>query len=79
MAAHHFPYTPSDAIAHYRAAESFLDAESEAAVRQLVCAKKNSEVGIRTALPGAVYGVEISAPHQPHLTWKFQSARAKRE
>jgi len=44
MAAHNFPHAPPDAIAHYRAAECLLDAESKAAVRQLVRAKKNGEV-----------------------------------
>src|SRR5260221_1679294 len=62
MAAHDFPHAPPDAIAHHRAAECLLDAESEAAVRQLVRAKKNGEVGIRAALPGTVYGVKLSAP-----------------
>jgi hypothetical protein len=45
----------------------------------LVRAKKNGEVGIRAALPGAVYGVKLSAPHQPRLARKIQAPRAIRE
>jgi hypothetical protein len=63
MAAHDFPHTPPDAITRYCAAKRLLDAESKSAVRQLVRAKKNREVGIRAALPGAVYGVKLSTPH----------------
>src|SRR5882762_7777243 len=79
MAAHNFPHAPPDAIAHNRPAQRLLDAESKSAVRQFIRAKKNGEVGIRAALPGAVYGVKISAPHQPRLTRKIQSPRPKRE
>src|SRR5260370_19481044 len=79
MAAHDFPHAPPDAIATHRAAQCLLDAESEAAVRQLVRAKKNGEVGIRAALPGPVYGVKLSAPHQPRLARKIQATRAIRE
>jgi hypothetical protein len=79
MAAHDFPHTPPDAIAHNRPAQRLLDAESKPALRQLIRAKKNGEVGIRAALPGAVYGVKISAPHQPRLTRKIQPPRPRRE
>jgi len=79
MAAHDFPHAPPDAIAHYCAAECLLDAESKAAVRQLVRTKKNGEVGIRAALPSTVYGVKLSAPHQPRLARKIQALRAIRE
>src|ERR1700693_2169550 len=72
MAAHDFSHAPPDAIARYRAAECFLDAESKAAVRQLVRAKKNGEMGIRAALPGTVHGVKLPAPHQPRLARKIQ-------
>src|SRR6266403_3646938 len=78
MAAHDFPHAPPDAIAHNRPAQRLLDAESKSAVRQFIRAKKNGEVGIRAALPGAVYGVKISAPHQPRLSRKIQSPRSKR-
>src|SRR4029077_16789545 len=54
-------------------------AESKAAVRQLVRAKKNGEMGIRAALPGPVHGVKVSAPHQPRLARKIQAPRAIRE
>jgi hypothetical protein len=79
MAAHDFPHAPPDAIAHNRPAQRLLDAESKSAVRQFIRAKKNGEVGIRAALPGTVYGVKISAPHQPRLSRKIQSPRSKRE
>jgi hypothetical protein len=79
MAAHDFPHAPPDAIAHHRATQCLLDAESKAGVRQLVRAKKNGEVGIRAAFPGAVYGVEVSAPQQPRLARKIQATRAIRE
>jgi hypothetical protein len=79
MAAHDLPHAPPNAIAHYCAAQRFLDAESESALRQLIRAKKNGEVGIRAALPGTVHGVKVSAPHQPRLTRKIQSPRSKRE
>jgi hypothetical protein len=78
MAAHYLSCAPPDAIAHHRAAEFFLDAEAESAVRQLVGAKKNGEVGTRAALSGAVYGVEFSAPHQPRLAREFQALRLSR-
>jgi hypothetical protein len=39
-------------------------------VRQFIRAKENREEGIRAALPGAVYGVKLSAPHQPRLARK---------
>jgi hypothetical protein len=70
MAAYDFAHAPPDAIAHNRPAERLLDAESESAVRQLVRAKKNREVGIRAAFPGAVHDVKLSAPHQPRFTRK---------
>jgi hypothetical protein len=79
MAAHDLPHAPPNAIAHYCAAKRFLDAESESALRQLIRAKKNGEVGIRAALPGTVHGVKVSAPHQPRLTRKIQAPRSKRE
>jgi hypothetical protein len=79
MAAHDFPHAPPDAIAHYRATERLLDAEPKAGVRQLIRAKKNGEVGIRAAFPGTVYGVKLSAPHQPRLARKIQAPRAIRE
>jgi hypothetical protein len=68
MAAHYFSHAPPDAIAHHRAAKRLLDAESKSAVRQLVSAKKNREVGIRAAFPGSVHGVKLSATHQPRFT-----------
>jgi len=59
--------TPPDPIAYYRAAQGFLDAEAESALRQFVGAEENSEVGTRTALSGAVDSIKFSAPHQPRF------------
>jgi hypothetical protein len=70
MAAHDFPHTPPDAIAHHRAAKCLLDAESKPAVRQFIRAKKNGEERIRAALSGAVHGVKLYATHQPRLARK---------
>jgi hypothetical protein len=42
----------------------------------LIRAKKNGEVGIRAALPGAIHDVKLSAPHQPRLPRKVQAPRA---
>jgi hypothetical protein len=78
MAAHNLTNAPPDAIAHYRAAELLLDAEAKTALRQLVGAKKNSKVGTRAALPGAVYGIEFAAPHQPRVAREFQAPRITR-
>jgi hypothetical protein len=70
VAAHDLAQAPPDTIAHYRAAQGLLDAESETALRQFVGAKKNCKVGTRTALSGAVDGIKFSAPHQPRLARK---------
>jgi hypothetical protein len=70
VAAHYLAQAPPDTIAHYRAAQGLLDAESETALWQFVGAKKNCEVGTRTALSGAVDSIKFSAPHQPRLARK---------
>jgi hypothetical protein len=67
VAAHDLTQTPPDTIAHYRAAQGFLDAEAESALRQFVGAEKNGEVGTRTALSGAVHSIKLSASHQPRF------------
>src|ERR1700719_350566 len=67
MPAHDLSHAPPDAIAHHRAAQRLLDAETEAAARKLIRAKKKGEVGTRAAFPGAVHGIELSAPHQPRF------------
>jgi len=72
MAAHDLSNAPPDAVAHYRASQRLFNAEAEAAHRHLVGAEKNCEVGTGAALPGAVHGIELSAPHQPRLARKFQ-------
>jgi len=78
MAAHDLSHSPPHAIAHHRPAQRLFDAETEAAHRQLVGAKKNCEVGTGTALPGAVHGIEIAAPHQPRLARKVHAPSATR-
>jgi hypothetical protein len=32
-------------------------------------------VGIRLALPGAIHGIKLTAPHQPHCTRKSVALR----
>ena len=78
MAAYDLSNAPPDAIAHHRAAQRFFNAEAEAAHWQLVGAKKNCEVGTGSALPGAVHGIELAAPHQPRLARKFRAPGATR-
>jgi hypothetical protein len=78
MAAHDLADAPPDAIAHDRAAERFLDAEAETALRQLVGAKKNSKVGTRAAFSCAINGIEFAAPHQPRVAREFQVPRLSR-
>jgi hypothetical protein len=73
MAAHHLAEAPPNAIAHHRPAKRLLDTETKTALRQIVDAEKNSEVGTRTALSGAVNSVKFSAPHQPRFARKFQA------
>jgi len=73
MAAGDFSNTPPDAIAHHRAAQAFLDAEPKTALRQLIRAKENSEVGTRAPLPGAIHSIEFTAPHQPRVAREFQA------
>jgi len=70
MAARDLSQAPPDTIAHYRAAQSLLDAEAKTAPRQFVGAKENCKVGTRTALSGAVDSIKLSAPHQPRLARK---------
>jgi len=73
---HYLAQAPPDPIAHYRAAQSFLDAEAKTALRQFVGAKENCKVGTRTALSGPVDGIKFSAPHQPRFARKPIPARA---
>jgi hypothetical protein len=78
MAAHDLSHSPPHAIAHHRPAQRLFDAETEAAHRQLIGAKKNCEVGTGSALPGAVHGIEISAPHKARLARKVHAPGATR-
>jgi hypothetical protein len=56
---HDLSRAPPDAIAHDRAANRSLDAEPKSAFRQVVRFQENNKVGTRSALPGAVDGIEI--------------------
>lgn len=78
MASHDLPHPPSDAIAHHRAAQRLLDAEAEAAFRQLVGAKENSEVGTGPAFARAIDGIELAAPKNARRTGKIQAPRLTR-
>ena len=73
VAAHDFPQSPADAVAHHRAAECLLDTEAETAQGKFVATDENSKVGTREALPGAVHGVEIAASHQAGFARKRQA------
>jgi len=67
VAAHDLAQAPPDSIAHHRAAESLLDADAEAALRQFIGAKEYCKVGTRAALSGAVDRIKFTASHQPRL------------
>jgi len=73
MAPHDLAHAPPDAVAYHRAAQRLFNAETEAAHRQLVGAEKNCEVRTGPAFPGAVHGIEFTAPHQPRLARKLQA------
>jgi hypothetical protein len=78
MTTDRFAQAAANTISHYRAAERFFDAESEAAERQLIGAKKNHEVSTGTPASGAINGVEISAAHQSRSARKIQALRCFR-
>jgi hypothetical protein len=76
MTTNGLPQATANTIAHYRAAESLLNAEAEAALRQLIGAKKSNEVRTGTPSAGAIDSVEISAAHQARVArelkvWHF--------
>jgi hypothetical protein len=54
--------TAPDSIAHNRTSESLFDAEAKPALREIVRLYESSEVGTRTALAGAVDGIELGLP-----------------
>jgi len=58
-----FSHPPPDTIAHHRSTQRPLDAEAEAAERQVVRFQEHGEVGTRAALPVAVNGVEVRLAH----------------
>jgi hypothetical protein len=66
MKANNFAHAPAHTVAHYRAAQSTLDAEAETALRQVVRPRENGEVGIGTALPKTVNRVEVRLAHETH-------------
>jgi len=63
MEPYHFSNAAPDTIAHHRSAQRSLDAEAEAALRQVVRFQEHGEVGIRAALPFAVNSVKIRLAH----------------
>ena len=73
MTTNGLPQATANTIAHYRAAESLFNAEAEAAVRQLIGAKKSNEVRAGTPSAGAIDGVEISAAHQARVARKLKA------
>ena len=73
MTTNSLPQATANTVAHYRAAESLLDAEAETALRQLIGAKKNNEVRAGTPPAGAIDSVEISAAHQARVARKLKA------
>jgi hypothetical protein len=73
MTTNGLPQAAANPVSHYRAAESLLDAEAEAALGQLIGAKKNNEVRTGTPAAGAIDGVEIPAAHQARVARKIQA------
>jgi len=73
MTTNSFPQATANTIAHYRAAESLFNAEAEAALRQLIGAKKSNEVRAGTPSAGAIDSVEISATHQARVARKLKA------
>jgi hypothetical protein len=64
MEPHYLPHAPAHAIPHHRPAEGSFDAESKAALRQIVRFQEHGEVGTRAALPVAVNSVKVRLAHQ---------------
>jgi hypothetical protein len=73
MTTNGLPQTAPNTISQNRTAESFLDAEAEAAVGQKIGAKKNSEVRTGTPAAGAIDGVEVSTANQARVARKTQA------
>ena len=73
MTTNGLPQATTNTIAHYRAAESLFDAEAEAALGQLIGAKKSNEVRAGTPSTGAIDCVEISAAHQTRVARKLKA------
>jgi hypothetical protein len=70
MTTNSLPQTAANTIAHYRAAESLFNAETETTLGQLIGAKKSNEVRVGTPSAGAIDGVEISTAHQARVARK---------
>jgi len=75
MTTNGLPQAATNTIAHYRAAESLFNTEAEAALRQLIGAKKSNEVRAGTPSAGAIDSVEISAAHQARVARKLKAGR----
>ena len=73
MTTNGLPQAATNTIAHYRAAESLFNTEAEAALRQLIGAKKSNEVRAGTPSAGAIDSVEISAAHQARVARKLKA------
>jgi len=73
MTTNGLPQATTNTIAHYRAAESLFNAEAEAALRQLIGAKKNNEKRAGTPSAGAIDRVEISTAHQARVARKLKA------
>jgi len=68
MTAHDFTQSPPDAIAHHRAAQCLLNAETEAIQGQFVGTNKDGEVGTGKARTGLINAVKISPADQASVT-----------
>jgi len=73
MTTNGLPQATTNTIAHYRAAKSLFNAEAEAALRQLIGAKKSNEVRAGTPSAGAIDRVEVSAAHQARVARKLKA------
>ena len=77
MTTNGLPQTAPNTISHNCTAESLFYAETEAAVRQLIGAKKNNEVRTGTTPAGAIDGVEIPAADEANVARESQRMRLR--
>jgi|GEM_PF-2401998 len=62
--------TPSDTIADHRAAQRFLHADAEPAVREMIGPNENYELAARASLPAAIDRFIFHAANQAYTSWK---------